>query len=238
MSNMLKDLFSPTKPPSPLPAAAASSAGKQVVDAVMGRSGEGCWVCSEEDLTSAVADAKCPTILLCSQGVFRLSSPLEVRRPLTIIGHPRTMPMIDGSDATRAIHVREGGYLDMRFVRLKQGGGVSRDRLSLGGSGGIPSILRDGDRRAQGSPSQVRVIYGGGILFDAGAAGGNLRRVIFEAVGNTAASVVDAITNTVNFVGGRILGGHVTVVAGAVSKYTVTCDMTERCSCRPLSCFG
>jgi hypothetical protein len=222
MSKVLQDLFSPTKSSAPLPATAALSAGKQVLDAAMGRSGEGCWVCTAEDLVSAVADAKCPTILLCSQGVFRLSSPLQVTRPLTIIGHPRTMPTIDGSDAIRAIHVREGGYLDMRFVRLKQGGGVRRDRLSLGGPGGIPSILRDGERRAQGSPSQITVIYGGTILFDAGAGGGNLRRVIFEAVGNTAASVVDAITNTVNFVGGRILGGHVAIVAGAVSKLHTT----------------
>jgi hypothetical protein len=217
VTNLLNDIFSPGKMGDPLQAASSLSVSKQAMDAAKGDGG--CWVSTADDLAAAVDDSKCSTIMLCADGVFVLSDELKITRPITIIGHPRTMPVIDGSGTVRAFHVMNGGYLDMRFVRVKQGGGTMQDRLIFGGTGGIPTIPDGGAGRKMQSPnSKIAVIYGGGILFDAGALGGNLRRVIFEAVANTPASVVNAITSMVNFVGGRVIGGHVTVVAGIVSK--------------------
>jgi hypothetical protein len=238
VTNLLNDIFSPGKMGDPLQAASSLSASKEAMNAALGDGG--CWVSTADDLSAAVDDAKCSTIMLCADKTFALEDELKITRPITIIGHPRTMPMIDGSGAVRAFHVMKGGYLDMRFVRVKQGGGTMQDRLIFGGTGGIPSIPDGGaGRKMQAPNSQIAVIYGGGILFDAGALGGNLRRVIFEAVANTPASVVNAITSMVNFVGGRVIGGHVAVVAGIVSKsprciYIYIYMHTERGRKRPL----
>lgn len=203
----LADIFTGSKLNSlgdPLQAAAALGLDKQEMAGYVAGSGN-CWVMTADDLTAAVADTSCPTIYLGSNdvGAYALSDELVITRSVTIIGHPRTMPMIDGSGTTRAIHVMSGGYLDLRFVRVKQGGGTVSDRVFLQG---------------MNSNSKVATIYGGSILFDQGAMGGNMRGVIFLAVANTAASVINAITSTVNFVGGRILGGHVAMVAGIVSE--------------------
>ncbi len=91
--------------------------------------------------------------------------------------------------------LQDGGFLELRFVRIKQGGGVLRDRYGLEGQdlrskvnqrkgAGLVSKSRRSGLTGPGSfipYTQVRDIRGGGIFFDAGSLGGNLFEVVFIA---------------------------------------------------------
>ena len=99
------------------------------------------------------------------------------------------------------INTQAGGYLDLRFVRVRQGGGITRDRYGTEG---------------MDLPSKVVEIRGGGVAIERGALGGSFLGVTFIAVYNTPESVQSAIAATMAGTGGRVYGGHVFVMDGDV----------------------
>jgi hypothetical protein len=50
---------------------------------------------------------------------------------VVVVGHPLVYPLIDASKAIRAFKVLPGGFLEIKFVRIRQGMDVMRDRYSL-----------------------------------------------------------------------------------------------------------
>jgi hypothetical protein len=59
--------------------------------------------------------------------VIMLIITVQVNRAVTVMGHPATMPIINGTYAERCFRVGEGGYLELRFVGISQvGGGALR----------------------------------------------------------------------------------------------------------------
>jgi hypothetical protein len=135
---------------------------------------------------------------------YALEEDLQVTRYVRVMGNPAVLPTIDGGDAIRCFTVGVGGFLELSFVRTKQGGGETRDRYGLEGLD---------------LPSQVAEIRGGAVAVEPGALGANFVGVVFTAVANTPESVLNAIEATLQFVGGRIYGGHVFVAAGNVNFF-------------------
>lgn len=110
-----------------------------------------------------VQEESCPRVVLIGPAepdTYALPKQIVVRRRVLIMGHPFTLPVLDASlfPAERAIrvavrphqgahfrlkpyvtipipltHAQEGGYLDLRFVRIKPGAGIVRDRYGLEG---------------------------------------------------------------------------------------------------------
>lgn len=137
-----------------------------------------------------------------------------IKRTILIMGHPAFMPKIDTSLTVRAFHVVEGGFLELRFVRARQGGGIVRDRITSPQQQ-PPSNAAETEEEEEEAPlpdsSQVREIRGGSIYFDVGALGGNLNAVIFIVDASTAENMQGAVEDTVNGVGLRIYCGNICV---------------------------
>jgi hypothetical protein len=99
------------------------------------------------------------------------------------------------------MHTQAGGYLDLRFVRVRQGMGTTRDRYGAEG---------------MDLPIQVSELRGGSVAIERGALGGSFLGVTFLALANTPEAVEGAIAATMAGMGGRIYGGHVFIMDGDV----------------------
>ncbi len=146
-------------------------------------------------------EGDCPLVVLTNgdPDAYALEADIQVTRSVRMMGNPAVLPTVDGSGATRCFTVGVGGFLELSFVRTKQGGGETRDRYGLEG---------------MDLASQVVEIRGGAVAVEPGALGANFVGVVFMAVANTPESVTNAIVSTLNFVGGRIYGGHVFMAVG------------------------
>ena len=166
-----------------------------------------CWPQDATELTAAIQDLSCPLVILTNgePDAYALEADIQVTRSVRVMGNPAVLPTIDGSGAERSFTVLEGGFLELQFVRVRQGGGHTRPRYGLEGLGE--------------DATQVVEIRGGAVAVEPGALGANFVGVFFLAVANTPQSVENAITATLNFVGGRIYGGHVFVAAGNVNFF-------------------
>jgi hypothetical protein len=51
-----------------------------------------------------------------------------VRRRVTILGDPSLLPELDASMSIRAFRVLDGGFLELKFVRVRMGMGTMRKR--------------------------------------------------------------------------------------------------------------
>lgn len=165
-----------------------------------------CWPADGAELLDAVENQGCELVVLSSgdPDAYALDEDIKVNRYVRVMGNPAVLPQIDAEDAERAFTVGPGGLLELQFVRVRQGGGTVRDRYGLEGSG---------------SSSVVGEIRGGCVSVEPGALGANFVGVTFIAVANDWDSVQGAIEDQIDFVGGRIYGGHVYVAAGTVNFF-------------------
>jgi hypothetical protein len=134
---------------------------------------------------------------------YALEEAIEVTRDVRVMGNPAVLPTIDCAEAERCFTVT-GGFFELSFVRTNQGGGIERERYGLEGLG---------------LASTVGEIRGGAVSIEVGATGANFVGVVFTAIGTDPESIQGAIEDTLNFVGGRIYGGHVFVAAGNVNFF-------------------
>jgi len=196
----------------------------QVSDKTAG-SEDVCYVASADELADAVVNGTCRTVMLTDYSWptnYALEEEIIVARHVTIVGNPHRIPYIDCSAAVRCFHVVKGGFINLKFLKLAQGAGVTRKRGDLhSGDGVTPPIgSRRHQRRDQGIEitedfGKVVEIRGGAVYIEAG--GGTFTGVIFRAVYNTPDSVRLAIQSTVNLIGSRLYGGHVMMVAGVAA---------------------
>ncbi|GAB5034008.1 pectin lyase fold virulence factor [Nannochloropsis oceanica] len=68
-----------------------------------------------------VEESVCPVITLLPNTTYVLDHYITVSRPVTIVGRPLGMPLIDGHGTFRIFMVLPGGRLDLRYVRLYKG---------------------------------------------------------------------------------------------------------------------
>jgi len=74
---------------------------------------------------------------------------MVINRRVVVRGDPLHMPEIDCGDSIRCFRVVRGGYLELSFVRMRQGGGANYDRITglsgiiieEGGGGGHDGIV-------------------------------------------------------------------------------------------------
>ena len=165
-----------------------------------------CWPADADELTDAIENQDCELVVLSNgdEDAYALEADIQVTRHVRVMGNPAVLPQIDGSGAIRSFTVGEGGFLELQFVRIRQGGGETRDRYGLEGLE---------------LNTHVGEIRGGAVAVEPGAVGASFVGVIFIAVANTPESVQNAIQATLDFVGGRIYGGHVFVAAGTVTFF-------------------
>ena len=100
---------------------------------------------------------------------YALEDAIEVTRSVRVMGNPAVLPTIDGSEAVRCFTVGVGGFLELSFVRTKQGGGVTRPRYFL------EDLLPD--------TATVTEIRGGAVAVEPGAIGANFDGVVFTGRG-------------------------------------------------------
>ena len=88
-----------------------------------------------DELTSAIEEQDCPVIVLGNgdPDTYALDRDIQVNRAVRVMGNPAVLPQIDGSGAVRSFTVGPGGFLELQFVRIRQGGGQTRDRYGLEG---------------------------------------------------------------------------------------------------------
>jgi hypothetical protein len=165
-----------------------------------------CSVADVDELTDAVYNRACPMIYLTngSRYAYALSAELNITRPVTIAGHPMVLPQIDGAAAERCFRVKPGGKLTLQFLRVRQGGGIVRDRYIS-----LPN-----------PKSKVSEILGGAVFIEMGAEGLTAQGVMFLSIANTVNSVITGWQNTLNLVGGRVYGGHVMAMGGNNCEWT------------------
>jgi hypothetical protein len=151
-------------------------------------------------------DLNCPLVLLTNSDpdAYALKADIKVTHYVRVMGIPAVLPTIDASGTTRAFTILAGGFLELKFVRIKRGGGITRNRYGL-----------EGLHLA----SQVTEIRGGAVSVEPGAMGANFSGVVFLAVATSANSVQKAVEDTLNFMGGRVYGGHVFVASGTVNFF-------------------
>jgi hypothetical protein len=154
----------------------------------------GCWVNDADELTSAIEEQDCPVVVLINgdPDTYALDRDIQVNRAVRVMGNPAVLPQIDGSGAVRSFTVGPGGFLELQFLRIRQGGGQTRDRYGLEG------LHLD---------STVTEIRGGAVAVELGALGANFVGVVFIAIANIPESVQDAIEATMALAGGRVYGG-------------------------------
>jgi hypothetical protein len=147
-----------------------------------------------DELISAIEEQDCPIVVLGNGDLdaYPLDRDIRVNRAVRVMGNPAVLPQIDGSHAIRSFTVRPGGFLELQFVRIRQGGGQTRDRYGLEG------LNLD---------SQVTEIRGGAVAVELGALGANFVGVVFIAMATSLESVQNAIQVTMNLSGGRVYGG-------------------------------
>ena len=186
----------------PLQAIATSGANINIKQFVGENS---CWPSDAEELTDAIENQDCELVVLSNgeEDAYALEEAIMVTRHVRVMGSPAVLPVIS-SDGERDFTVGPGGFLELQFVRLHQGGGTTRDRYGLEGLE---------------LNTEVAEIRGGGVAVEPGALGASFVGVIFIAVANDLESVQGAIESTLDFIGGRIYGGHVFVAAGTVTFF-------------------
>ena len=164
-----------------------------------------CWPSDADELTDAIENQDCELVVLSNgeEDAYALEEAIMVTRYVRVMGSPAVLPVIS-SDGERDFTVGPGGFLELQFVRLHQGGGTTRPRYGLEGLE---------------LNTQVAEIRGGGVAVEVGALGASFVGVIFIAVANDLESVQGAIESTLDFIGGRIYGGHVFVAAGTVTFF-------------------
>ncbi|KAM3569065.1 hypothetical protein VYU27_008826 [Nannochloropsis oceanica] len=187
----------------PFQAIATSGADLSLKDFVGENS---CWPQDGDELTDAVENQGCELVVLANgeAGAYEIDEDIKVNRYVRVMGNPAVLPQIDAEEAIRGFTVGPGGFLELQFVRLRGGGGETRDRYGLEGLG---------------LDSQVGEVRGGGVAVEPGALGSSFVGVTFIAVANDLDSVTGAIEDTFNLVGGRLYGGHVFVAAGTVTFF-------------------
>ena len=193
-----------------------------------------CYAADAAELSDAVVNGTCRTVVLTDYSWptnYALEEEILVSRHVTIVGNPQKLPYIDCSAAVRCFHVVKGGFINLKFLKLNQGAGVTHKRGDLhAGDGVTPPIgsrsrnLEEAKeeamhRRDQGIEitedfGKVVEIRGGAVYIEAG--GGTFTGVVFRAVFFDAESVRLAAQSTVNLIGARLYGGHVMAVAGVV----------------------
>lgn len=147
---------------------------------------------------------------MCIKGSKYIRS--EEKTSIRSVGQRAIDPLINDTQA--------GGFLDLRFVRVRQGAGIVRARYGLEEGESPPG-------------SKVLEIRGGAVAIERGALGGAFLGVTFIAVSNTPEAVQAAIAATVEGTGGRVYGGHVFVAEGDVQF--VACNFWDTTLVLPLT---
>jgi len=165
-----------------------------------------CWSADADELTDAIENQGCELVVLSNgdPDAYALQADIQVTRHVRVVGNPAVLPPIDAGGAIRAFTVGPGGFLELHFVRIRRGRGETRDRQGL-----EPGMWS----------TQVVEIRGGAVAVMPGALGSSFVGVTFIAVANTHESVQSAIQSTLDFVGGRVYGGHVFVASGTVTFF-------------------
>lgn len=199
-----------------------------------------CYVADASELSDAVVNGTCRTVVLTDYSWptnYALEEEIVVARHVTIAGNPHRLPYIDCSAAVRCFHVVKGGFINLKFLKLNQGAGVTHKRGDLhAGDGVTPPIgsrklEEEQQRRDQTNPfdpdpngdgiqitedfGKVVEIRGGAVYIEAG--GGTFTGVVFRAVFFDANSVRLAVQSTINLIGSRLYGGHVMAIAGVLA---------------------
>ena len=154
-----------------------------------------------------------------------LEDEIIINRSVVVMGNPLSPPIIypKAGDSLRAFRVVAGGFLDLRFVRLRQGAAVARGRFGVELP---PEPEEDDDPDGTGEEGKEAVdltnkhmiyeVRGACVLFDVGALGGTFQGVVFTSLENSAQDMKDAILAMRTRVGIRVYGGMLFMIAGNV----------------------
>ena len=92
-----------------------------------------CRVANAVELREAITTKTCPVVILTSseRHAYVLTDEIVISRPVVVMGNSVLLPYIDCAASIRGFRVVPGGYLDLQFVRINIGKGITRKRWGL-----------------------------------------------------------------------------------------------------------